>query len=187
MMHTREATAADSEWIANLIRERWHSPFVVTKGRKHDTRRLPGIVACEDSIPVGLLLYSADKSAIEIVTLDALIPRKGIGRLLLDAISKYAARHGIRRLWLITTNDNTAAISFYTACGFRLVAVHPGGVARAREIKPEIPIEGIGGVPIRDELEFENNLPDQALEAVRNAATPPADAGHRASDTRGAR
>jgi hypothetical protein len=37
-----------------------------------------------------------------------------------------------------------------------LVAVHRDAVTRARsELKPEIPITGVHGIPIRDEIELE--------------------------------
>ena len=69
-----------------------------------------------------------------------------------------AARAGCRRLWLITTNDNTPAINFYRHLGFSLVAIHEGAVNLSRRLKPEIPETGVGGVPIRDELEFEISM-----------------------------
>jgi len=158
-MHTRNLQPADSRWVSDLVRERWNGPFVVTKGKKHDTRCLPGIVACNDDRPVGLLLYADSGSEIEIVTLDALQQRQGVGRLSLEAISDHASGRAVRRLWLVTTNDNVGAIAFYTACGFRLAAVHLDAVTRARELKPGIPPVGTGGVAIRDELEFEKICP----------------------------
>ena len=60
------------------------------------------------------------------------------------------------RLWLVTTNDNGPAIQFYRNRGMRLAAVHHGAVdAARRDLKPEIPLHGVGGVPIHDEVEFE--------------------------------
>jgi hypothetical protein len=58
-------------------------------------------------------------------------------------------------VWLITTNDNVSAQRFYVAVGFELAAVHEGAVERSRELKPEIPLTGQTGTPIRDELEYE--------------------------------
>jgi RimJ/RimL family protein N-acetyltransferase len=56
---------------------------------------------------------------------------------------------------LITTNDNAPAQRFYERLGFRLVLVREGELRRSRLLKPEIPLVGAGGVPIRDELEYE--------------------------------
>lgn len=171
-MQTRDVQPSDAKWVSDLIRERWAGLFVVTKGRKHDTRRIPGIVACDEARPVGLLLFSDDGPEIEIVTLDALQQRKGVGRLLLHAISRYAAQRGVHRLWVITTNDNLPAVAFYTACGFRLVAVHLDAVTKARGLKPEIPLTNAGGITIRDELEFEMNVPNRTAEPPRTSVTP---------------
>jgi GNAT superfamily N-acetyltransferase len=49
----------------------------------------------------------------EVVTVDALELGRGVGSLLLDAAGTLARRAGWRRLWLVTTNDNTAALRFY--------------------------------------------------------------------------
>jgi ribosomal protein S18 acetylase RimI-like enzyme len=68
---------------------------------------------------------------------------------------------GCRRLWLITTNDNTPAIRFYQRQGMRVVAVHHNAIVDARRIKPEIPEFGVDGQPICDEIEFEIDLADQ--------------------------
>jgi hypothetical protein len=46
-------------------------------------------------------------------------------------------------------------MTFYQKAGFRIVAVHRDAVALARRIKPEIPIMGENGIPIRDEIELE--------------------------------
>jgi hypothetical protein len=35
----------------------------------------------------------------------------------------------------------------------------PGAVTEARKIKPEIPATGLGGIPVRDEIELTMELP----------------------------
>ena len=65
-----------------------------------------------------------------------------------------ARRHGARRLWLVTTNDNTHALRFYQRRGFDLVRLDRGAVDRARVLKPSIPLEN-DGIPMRHELELE--------------------------------
>jgi ribosomal protein S18 acetylase RimI-like enzyme len=87
--------------------------------------------------------------------------REGIsgGTRLLEAVVDAARAAGCRRAWLVTTNDNAAAIRFYQRRGWRLVALHAGAVDAARaSIKPEIPELGDDDIPIRDELEFELRL-----------------------------
>ena len=160
MMQTRFLKESDASWASEIINERWQGPFIVSKGVVHDTRTLPGIIACDGDRAVGLLLFSRKDADIEIVTLDALELRRGVGRLLVDAIGAHAVDAGVRRIWLITTNDNVGAVAFYTQCGFRLVHVWLEAITKARKLKPQIPVMGRSGVPIRDELEFEKEVPD---------------------------
>ena len=176
-MQTRLLREADASWAAKVVRERWNGPFVVSKGKVHDTRQLPGIVADDEDRMVGLLLYSHEGGNIEIITLDALEPRRGIGRLLLDAILARAVEVGVKRIWLVTSNDNVGAVAFYSRCGFRLVHVWLEAITSARSLKPLIPLMDKNGVPIRDELEFEKRMPNQLPDPTSPSVTPPAGAG----------
>ena len=154
-MQIRLLESSDADWAARLILERWGGPLVVSKGRLHDTRKLPGLVASVAGRRVGLLTFSKRHSQIEIVTLDALEEAKGIGRALVNAVCAHAAKIGAGRVWLVTSNDNINAIAFYTRCGFRLVRIRLDAITEARTLKPQIPETDEHNVPIRDELEFE--------------------------------
>ena len=109
---------------------------------------------------LAMLTYvpAQDWQQCEILTLHADQQGHGAGTALIEAVGQLARRQGCARLWLITTNDNLNAIGFYQRRGMRLVAVHPGAVDEARRLKPSIPLIGAGGIPIRDELEFELEL-----------------------------
>jgi GNAT superfamily N-acetyltransferase len=48
--------------------------------------------------------------------------RRGVGRLLMDSLERYARRHGFRRLRLDTRRDLAEARALYAAIGFREVA-----------------------------------------------------------------
>jgi GNAT superfamily N-acetyltransferase len=141
-----------------LIGERWGADTVAAHGRLYRPADLPGFVALEGDEPIGLLTYRVEGDACEIVTIDSLVEGRGAGTALLAAVADGARRAGCRRLWLITTNDNLPALRFYEKRGFSLAAVHRGAVAESRKLKPEIPLLGLGGVPIRDELELEFEL-----------------------------
>jgi ribosomal protein S18 acetylase RimI-like enzyme len=65
---------------------------------------------------------------------------------------------GCRRVWLITTNDNLEALGFYQKRGFVLAALHRNAMAETRRFKPNIPLIGMGGIPLRDELELERKI-----------------------------
>jgi GNAT superfamily N-acetyltransferase len=152
---------ADRTWAAALVAEHFGSTTVVSRGVLHDARALPGLVAHENGRRQGLLQYRPVGDQLEIVVLIACLRRQGIGRRLLDAIEELARAQGRRRLWLVTTNDNRPAISFYRGMGWRQCAVHRGAMRAARRLKPELPRSGHAGIPIEDEIEFERLIDRQ--------------------------
>ena len=146
---------AERPWAAALVAEHFGSTTLVTRGVLHDTRVLPGFIALEDGRRSGLLQYRRHSDELEILVLIACRPRQGVGRRLLGAAEDVARAQACRRLWLITTNDNRAALAFYRAVGWRQCALHRGAVTEARRLKPQIPLTGHGCVAIEDEIEFE--------------------------------
>jgi ribosomal protein S18 acetylase RimI-like enzyme len=146
------------EWAAELIAARWGSTAVVTRGRVHDTGRLGGFVAVSGGEPVGLATYRIAGGECEMVSLDSLRERLGIGTALVEAVAAAGRASGCRRLWLITTNDNLAAVRFYQNRGFHIAAVHLDALYESRRLKPEIPLNGLDGIPLRDEIELELSL-----------------------------
>ena len=148
----------DRKWIASLIKEWWAGPIIVTRGRTHQADELPGFVAVYEGERAGLITYEITGNDCEIVTMNSLAAGKGAGSALIDAVKNVAIKAECRRLWLITTNDNTAALRFYQKRDFRLAAVHRNAVEKSRRLKPEIPLTGNDGIPIRDEIELEMML-----------------------------
>ncbi len=146
---------ADRGWAAALLAERWGSAQVVTRGRVHQGDRLPGFVARAGGRLAGLLTYAVAGGELEVVSLDSLEPGAGVGTALLARAREEAVALGCRRLWLITTNDNTPALRFYQRRGLTIAAVHVGAIAQSRRLKPSIPLTGMDGIPIRDEIELE--------------------------------
>ena len=138
--------------------ERWSSVRVVSRGKVHDADRLPSLVALLGSRRVGLLTYRIEVDQCEIVTLDSLQEGIGIGAALVKSVRSAAVANGCRRLWAITTNDNLRALHFYRRNGFSLIARHSNAVEQSRKLKPEIPLFGLGGIPLRDEIELEMTL-----------------------------
>jgi ribosomal protein S18 acetylase RimI-like enzyme len=146
---------ADRDWARGVLEEHWGGVESVSRGRVHRADRLPGFVAFGDKGPVGLLSYHIEGDQCEVVTLDALEEGQGVGTALLEAALGAAREAGCRRLWLVTTNDNTPAIAFYRGRGLSIVAIHRGAMEESRRLKPTIPLTGVGGLPIRDEIEME--------------------------------
>ena len=154
-VETRPRTPADAAWMAALLWARWGGTTIVSRGLAHDAAALPAIVALRDGAPAGLATYRIAVDDCELVSLDSTVEGAGVGMALIAAVREAATRAGCARVWLITTNDNTPALRFYQRRGFRLVAVHRDAVAIARVLKPSIPLSGIDGIPIRDEIELQ--------------------------------
>ena len=119
---------------------------------------LPGLVVTDAREPVGLLTYTIDDDACEIVTVDAVIEGDGVGSLLIGSVADVARAAGCSRLWLVTTNDNVRALGFYRKHGFDVVDVREGAVDASRRLKASIPLANGAGVPIQDEIELERRL-----------------------------
>jgi N-acetylglutamate synthase-like GNAT family acetyltransferase len=115
-----------------------------------------------DGEKVGLVTYNIVDECCEIVTIDSIRPFSGVGTVLIEAIKNIALKSGCKRLWLITTNDNMNALRFYQKRGFELVAIHRNALDISRKLKPEIPLTGNDGIPLRDEIELEMILKDTA-------------------------
>ncbi|WP_249227276.1 GNAT family N-acetyltransferase [Kutzneria sp. CA-103260] len=148
---------ADRPALGRFIASRW-GLTVIVHGTVFRPAELPGLVAVRDGRLAGLLTYDIDGDSLEIVTLDAVTPNGGVGSALVTAIADEARRRQVRRLIVITTNDNLDALRFYQRREFRLAAVRPGAVEESRRLKPQINEIGCYDIPIRDEIELVRDL-----------------------------
>ena len=62
-----------------------------------------------------------------------------MGSALPAAAVNLARDADLRRVWLVTSNDNLDALRFYQRRGLRIVDVAPGAVDAAGQLKPAIP------------------------------------------------
>ena len=149
----REAAAA-----LDLVSAHFGSTEVVSRGRLHDVTDLPCLIAVLRHTPLGALHFRIDGETAEIVSIVATPKRRGTGRALVRAARARLTEDGIKRLWLVTTNDNLPAQAFCEAEGFVRVCVHRDAVTEARRLKPSIPATGHGGTPIEHEIEYALDL-----------------------------
>jgi GNAT superfamily N-acetyltransferase len=154
----RPLSAGDQDWVRRFLIGRWGSDRMIAHGVEYHPHTLPGFAAIEDGRPIGLITYHVERDGCEIVTIDSVQSGQGIGTALIEAVRNVAREAGCKRVWLITTNDNLNALRFYQKRGFVLVAVHRDAITEARKIKPEIPLVGEFGIPIRDEIELEMEI-----------------------------
>lgn len=125
MIRVRPTEHGDRPWVVRRLEEAFGDVTVARKGVLADASVLPGFVATDGGRPVGLLTYYAAHGACEVVAIISTEEGRGIGRALMDAVHDHAAAAGYRRLWLITTNDNSRAFRFYQLWGMDLCAFYP--------------------------------------------------------------
>jgi ribosomal protein S18 acetylase RimI-like enzyme len=154
----RPLTASDRDWVRRVMIKEWKAETVVVHETVYRPAELPGFVAEAGGKTVGLLTYRIAGEGCEIVTLNSWREGRGVGSALIDWARRAAGRAKCRRLWLVTTNDNTPALRFYQKRGFIITAIHVNAIQRDRRLKPEIPASGLDGIPIRDEIEMEMML-----------------------------
>ena len=107
--HARESAFTDAEWRTRL--ERWNGLSGI------------GFMAIEDDSPCGMagaLLDEEDVSRAQLVSMWTAPShrRKGVGRLLVEAVVAWAMQRGVRVLQLMVTSKNEPAMRFYDELGF---------------------------------------------------------------------
>jgi GNAT superfamily N-acetyltransferase len=132
--------------------DHWAGEFVMAHGERFEPDQVQGFVSSDWAGVVTFMIRGAD---CEIVSLDSLMPGKGIGTALVEAVTADARRHGCSRVAVTTTNDNLNALGFYQKRGFSIAMIRPAAVDDARLVKPSIPRTGQGGIPLHDEIELE--------------------------------
>ncbi len=151
----RKIKPSDINWIKKIFIDYWNGDFVVSKGKIHKPEELEGFIAEINNKKVGLVTFKLVRGKIEIVTLNSFLKRKGIGNSLLEKVIKLAKIKKVKIIWLITTNDNLNALKFWQKRGFNIVKIYPNAIKISRKIKPQIPLIGQNGIPLKDEIELE--------------------------------
>lgn len=148
----------DSLEIKERSAKLFGADFVVSKGKCHKPAELAGFVARQYTELVGLATYEISGDTCELVTIDVFLQWQGIGKKLMEAVEMEARLALCKQVWLITTNDNIEAIHFYQRCGYDMVGLYHNALEESRKLKPQIPLVGSFGIPIKHEIEFRKNL-----------------------------
>ena len=133
------------------------------RGELVDVLEGPALVAFRGDRPIGVVSWLAEPSG-EIAEVRVLLVApeargQGVGRALIDAATDALREAGVRRAWLVTTNDNLAAMALYQKAGWRLSELRPGAIDETRRtVKPSISEIGEHGIPLRDELELSTQI-----------------------------
>lgn len=151
----RQIVPDDRDWVAEMLLKEWTSTSVARRGQLFEAAGLPGYLATIGRQRIGLVLVDVKDREFEVVAIGTTQPRRGVGQALMERCFAEARATGCRRVWLVTTNNNIAAIGFYQRLGMDFRALHRHAVRVSRELKPTIPVRDDTGVRIDHEPEFE--------------------------------
>jgi GNAT superfamily N-acetyltransferase len=147
------------ESVNAFLRKHWFSTDMVIRGTVVDLTRAEGFLSFGDGGDIdALITFLVTDSVCEVTSLDSLTRGRGAGTALIRAVAETARKRGCARVIVTTTNDNIRAIRFYQNRGFKLSNIYRDSLTAARRIKPEIPLTGENGVPLRHEIELELQL-----------------------------
>jgi len=158
MSTLRRLTQDDLPRLRRFWIEHWGSEEMISRGNVYRPEQLEGFVVEDGNEWIGLLTFFIKDGECEVTSLDSLREGHGIGTMLIDKVIQESRARNYKRLFLITTNDNLHALGFYQKRGFEIIAVHRGAVNESRKRKPSIPLVGMNGIPLRDEIELEMSL-----------------------------
>lgn len=157
-MMIERITPSCRESITAFIQQQWYTTTMIIRGKEIDMTQVEGFYVKEDGGLIGLITYLVYGDTLEITSLNSLQENRGIGSQLLETAVEEAQKRGCRRVVLITTNDNIRAIQFYQKRGFDMANLFRNALEVSRKLKPEIPLIGEDGIPLRHEIEFERVL-----------------------------
>lgn len=155
MFDVEEINANNRNIVNNFLKRHWFTTNIISRGKVIDGTKLDGFIVYDNNEIVGLITYRIDNNECEILSLNSLRENNGIGSLLIEKVIKISKIKNCSRIFLITTNDNIHAISFYQKRGFYFSNIYINSIKNSRKLKPEIPEIGYNNIPIRDELELE--------------------------------
>ena len=158
-MEVLPITETNKAKVIDFFKKHWGSAEMVISSGVYDCSTLNGFIVVDHNDNIsGLITYIMTNDECEIISLDSVEENKGLGTSLLRAVEAIARKEKCPYIKLVITNDNLAALKFYQKRGYVLTKIHRNAVEKARKMKPEIPIVGNDGIPIRDEIELEKWL-----------------------------
>ena len=161
-----ELGTADEATAERLLDDELGGRRQARLGEVHDVLALPGLAARRDGRLVGIVTYERASPRAELAALAVQRDQRnrGIGAALVEAAAAAVRQAGAGELWLVTTNDNLDALRLYQRHGFRLTEIRPAALEESRRRKPQIPLVGDYGIPLRDELVLEGPQPRLEIE-----------------------
>jgi ribosomal protein S18 acetylase RimI-like enzyme len=152
----RKIGPEDKDWINEIFYRNWGGDFIVSRGKIIKIDDFSGRYIAENpNKNVGLITCQISDNELEITGLMSDDENKGVGTALVNAVLSQARQEAIKRISLVTTNDNLNALGFWQKRGFKLVKVYPNAMEETRRLKPSLSLIGENNIPLRDEIELE--------------------------------
>jgi ribosomal protein S18 acetylase RimI-like enzyme len=149
-------TDKEREKIREFVKRFWGEEEQLTFDKKFIVAELSTCIAKVKNRIIGFASFAEADDAILIAAL-GILPRyqgSGVGRSLVEKVEAEAKRLRKKKLLVSTSNDDLPALAFYQSLGFQIFEVKPNVIAE----KHGRVLKGIGGLPIRDELQLQKIL-----------------------------
>ena len=154
-MEWKRISTSDRTLVDEFIRQQWYTTTMIIRGKEVDMTQTDGFYVKEQEDIIGLITYFVSDDVLEVISLNSLRENQGIGTKLVDAVIREAKDRKLKKILVVTTNDNINAIKFYQKRGFDMACLYHNALDISRKIKPEIPLIGDHSIPLRHEIEFE--------------------------------
>ncbi|MCI8934275.1 MAG: GNAT family N-acetyltransferase [Clostridiaceae bacterium] len=154
-MEWKRISTSDRTLVDEFIRQQWYTTTMIIRGKEIDMTQTEGFYVKEQEDIIGLITYFVSDDVLEVISLNSLRENQGIGTKLVDAVIREAKDRKLKKILVVTTNDNINAIKFYQKRGFDMACLYHNALDISRKIKPEIPLIGDHSIPLRHEIEFE--------------------------------
>lgn len=154
-MEWKRISTSDRTLVDEFIRQQWYTTTMMIRGKEVDMTQTEGFYVKEQEDIIGLITYLVSDDVLEVTSLNSLRENQGIGSKLVDAVIREAKDRKLKKILVVTTNDNINAIKFYQKRGFDMARLYHNALDISRKIKPEIPLIGDHSIPLRHEIEFE--------------------------------
>lgn len=146
------------QFIDEFIINHWYTLDMIVRGERINLGIANGWYAKRNQTVVGLITFRIFDGSLEILSLNSTEEKQGIGTALLHKVIDEAISRHCSSIKVITTNDNTSALRLYQKRGFDLIKIYRNSIDQSRPLKPEIPLLGNDGIPLRHEMELERNV-----------------------------
>ena len=153
---SKVTSSKDKSAIGNLVNEFWGEEEQLTFDRKFVVARLSAYAAKVGKSLIGFVSFVDIDSALIVVALGILplYQSSRVGSRLMRKVENEAERLGRKEMLVSTSNEDLPALAFYQSLGFRIFEVKPNVIAE----KHGTILQGIGGLPIRDELRLRKTI-----------------------------